>query len=1122
MPVAPETIHRRLSQLPQRRSLEAALELFDALGYQYADELPLPTRDWPDGVRNLIDESADALIYLAQHRDFRVIYTHLATDRLSRGVERAIVEQTLHKLHPYTFFVFANRDLTQWDLVNVKYSAGDEDEDSVRRRTIRRIHVGPAERLHTAAQRLALLAVPASDTSALELQSLHDQAFDVEEVTKQFYRDYVEVFGALCDDIAARNPRRKDEAEREAQILLDRLLFLYFIQKKGWLDERADYLPQRFQEYDAADPDGTGFYSDFLFPLFVALSNEGEAFPSLGDVPFLNGGLFEVAADAPITDQLVIGNRVLRRVFDDLLECYNFTVREDTPLDVEVAIDPEMLGQIFENLVLGLERGEDRRKATGSYYTPRVIVHFMCRQAFKEYLAAQSELDPAQIETLMALGPAEQLTPDELADLDGMLDEPEARLLRSLVEDARVLDPAVGSGAFLVGMLYEMVALTRLLDVRLYGQKRVQRRNYDYDLKRGFIERNLYGVDVQPEAVRICELRLWLSLMVDYERKTGEAVPTLPNLSYRVRVGDSLVERLFGEPVQLDQLADDAVARQLIDRIQTEKQGYFKEPDLVEKRRRELHILALLCELAVKLVGARVGQVMERMSATVPPMGEEFMSREHRELKAEFEAELERYQSVMEQAKAVYEQVQAMQAGELPAQARDVDGLRAQLGLSFLWRLDFAEVFADKGGFDVVIANPPYIRQELFSEQKPSLKAAFPEVYHGVADLYVYFYRQGLALSRPGGVLTFISSNKFFRTGYGKQLRAYLRDHVWLRTVIDFGDLPIFEATTYPCVLVAVNRPPSTNDTALNVLNIQSMTALEHLVDAIEHLSWPQPQQSLRCDGWALERPEVLALVEKLRQAGTPLGEYVQGQFFNGVKTGLNKAFVIAERIREQLIVDAPKSAELIKPWLQGRDIDRWAVHWSHRYLLYITWDCPIERYPALEAHLTKFREALERRDGVRDSGPCPWYALSRPRAENRWAFERPKIVYPHFNIEPNFAYDNGKAFSNDKTYIIPDASPFLLGVLNSRTTKFFLNQLAPSVQQGYLEFRTAYVGQIPIPTASQVQQDAIELLARRLLDAGGQGPRVAEWERELNALVYELYGLTEGEIGIVEGERSE
>ena len=1108
MPITPEIISGHLAKLPHRRSLDAALELFDALGYQYADELPLPTRDWPAGVRRLVRGNAESPIYLAQHRDFHVVYTHLTTDDLSRTVERPIVEHTLHKLHPYALFVFANRDLTLWDFVNVKYVA----EDGARRRTIRRIHVGPTERLHTAAQRVALLAVPAPDTSALELQSLHDQAFDVEEVTRQFYRDYVGVFDALCKDIARRNPHRR--AEIEAQQLLDRLLFLYFIQKKDWLDNQLDYLHQHFKAHYRADPDGTGFYDDFLFPLFVALSNEDTDLPSLGDVPFLNGGLFEVPADTSLADQLAVGNSVFRQMFDDLLERYNFTVREDTPLDVEVAIDPEMLGQIFENLVLGLERGADRRKATGSYYTPRVIVHFMCRQAIKECLAAESGLDPARLEALMDVGPAEQLTPEEVAELREMITEPEARLLRGLVEGARVLDPAVGSGAFLVGMLYEMVALTRLLDVRLHGQKRVQRRNYDYDLKRGFIERALYGVDIQPEAVRICELRLWLSLMVDYERRAGEAVPTLPNLSYRVRVGDSLIERLFGEPVQLDELADDAVARQLIDRIQTEKRGYFQEPNLWEKQRRELRILGLLCELAAKLVGAKRGAVLTQMSAQVPQMGDAFLSREHRKLKEAFEAELARYAGLLEQVKGVYEQVRAMQTGEVPVEARDVDALRTQLGLSFIWRLDFAEVFADKGGFDVVIANPPYVRMEEIKELKPHFKRVYPQVYGGRADLFVYFYHVGLDMLRPNGVLTFISSNKFMRARYGEGLRRLLTDATTLVTVIDFGDLPIFEATTYPSVLVLRKRGPA-DDHTVWALTVNDMHVIPWLPDVVRKEGWKQLQRSLRRDGWTLERPEVLALIEKLRRSGTLLEGYVGGRFYRGIVTGLNKAFIIDQTIRDRLVAEDPRSAEIIRPWLRGRDVKRWRVDRAGLYVIFTYHGVEIERYPAIRAYLERFREQLERRA---TSALHAWYELQQPQMGIYPEFDKSKIIWPDIAKQCEFAIDKVGAYLDATAFMIPEKDYFLLAILNSSVTEWFIYHISSSIQQGFLRFKRIYLSQLAIPDATPAQRAAIEALVRKLLDAKGQGPQVAEWERELNALVYELYGLTEEEIGVVEG----
>jgi len=768
----------------------------------------------------------------------------------------------------------------------------------------------------------------------------------------------VQVFGALCADVARRNPRRQaGEIEREAQMLLDRLLFLYFIQKKGWLDGRRDYLHRHFQAHYQADPDGTDFYSDFLFPLFVALSNEGVIFPGLGDVPFLNGGLFEVDAEAVLADQLTVGNGVFRRVFEGLLERYNFTVREDTPLDVEVAIDPEMLGQIFENLVLGLERGEDRRKATGSYYTPRVIVHFMCRQALKEYLAAESGLDgstepsprsqaeglaevPARIEALMDVGPAEQLTPKEVAALREMITEPEARLLRGLVEGARVLDPAVGSGAFLVGMLYQMVALTKLLDVRLRGQKRVQRRNYDYDLKRGFIERNLYGVDVQPEAVRICELRLWLSLMVDYERRAGEAVPPLPNLSYRIRVGDSLVERLFGEPVQLDELADDAVARGLIDRIQTEKRGYFKEPNLWEKQRRELRILGLLCQLAAKLVGAKRGAVLTKMSAEVPGLfdafGEGLLTRRQLKAKQEAEAELARYDGLMEQVKAVYDQVQAMQTGELPAGARDMDGLRIQLGLSFLWRLDFAEVFADKGGFDVVIANPPYVTFSRVTgsgkrdrTKDKEMKKLLARLYPGSAEYkistYAVFMGKGIELLQSGGVMCYVVPDSFLIGRYFSKLRNLVLGTCRIERLVLFTEDFWKHGVVGLPVIAIFRREIDSAKRNLNELIATLATTLQAFEKQVlqEHKYQQSYFSTIRFDRFRLFfRSEDMLFVKQMERNAIPASEVVSMHVGIRPKVGYAK-----------IQADEKQGASWHPGLVKGSEVTRFLVNWGGKYI---------------------------------------------------------------------------------------------------------------------------------------------------------------------------------------------
>jgi len=1160
MPITPETIRRHLAELPQRRSPDAALELFDALGYQYAAELPVPIRKWPAGIRRLVSRNADPPIYLAQHRDFHVIYTHLTTGPLSRTAERPIVEHTLRKLHPYALFVFANRDLTLWDFVNVKYVA----EDGARRRTIRRIHVGPSERLHTAAQRMALLAVPSLETSALELQSLHDQAFDVEEVTKQFYRDYVAVFDKLCADIARRNPDRKVEAETEAQMLLNQLLFLYFIQKKGWLNGQLDYLYRHCQAYYRADPDDTDFYSDFLFPLFVALSNEGMAPPALGDVPFLNGGLFEVPADSPLTDQLTVGNAVFRSVLDDLLERYNFTVREDTPLDVEVAIDPEMLGQIFENLVLGLERGEDRRKATGSYYTLRVIVHFMCRQALKEYLAAESGLDSARLEVLMDVSPAEQLTPEEVAELAEMITEPEARLLRGLVECTRVLDPAVGSGAFLVGMLYEMVALTKLLDVRLRGQKQVQRRNYDYNLKRNFIERNLYGVDIQPEAVRICELRLWLSLMVDYERWASEAVPTLPNLSYRVRVGDSLIERLFGEPVQLDELADDAVARQLIDRIQTEKQAYFKEPNLWEKQRRELRILGLLCELAAKLVGAKRAQVLQKMSAQVPLMGDAFMSREQRKLKEAFDAELARYEGLMEQVKGVYDEVRAMETGEVPAVARKVDDLRKQLGLSFIWRLDFAEVFADKRGFDIVIANPPYLGEKGHKDIfRPIAQSPWGrQYYQRKMDVLYFFLHLALDLSKDRSCVCFITTNYYVTADGAETLRKDFAQRSTVLGLYNFGELRLFSSATGQHNMITLlqrgksDRPAFTFNTKRQgfVDESQLQLVLSGTDPETEYLRIPQDELFVGAEHFMQIASSDISVFDfkKVDDLSVPLSYFAE-RIFMGVQTGcdvVTKSLIRAaiekgllsptqaqhyrigsgiyvltrDELQAVRLTDVEKR-DCVKPFYKNSEIMRYLTPKSlSRYLLYVDSQTDIDQYPNIKAHLLKNRPLMAAREQAATEDHN-WFWI-RGSKRKSYFYRLDTIVVPYRAKSSRFSLCNQDIFGAGDVYYIALkrnlSTKALLGYLNSSLVWYHLYKRGKRKGET-IEYYKRPLQDIPVHRSlfEQPNVTALEQMVDAILTIKRSSPQsdTSDLEREIDQYIYQMFNLSAKQTSVIEEE---
>ena len=377
--------------LKSLRGIEPLKQLFwSELNYERVSQ-PLSRRGWADTTAKPLADDPLLLAGGGEQNEFHVIYSRLASDRLLLSNERPVVSRLL-KDHPYALFIFSNETQNQWHFLNVKY-----DGKADKRRLFRRITVGPEERLRTASERIAMLDLQALGPelfglSPLTIQQRHDEAFDVEAVTKKFFEDFSITFTEVAKDIRQRNGWMDAEAiERETQTLLNRLVFLYFIQRKGWLNRRREYLYAAFKQHYSADPNSTEFYSQFLYRLFIRLSTEGDYFETLGDVPFLNGGLFndEYGGQQRQEVQLrrariKIGNKVFERVFDDLLEAYNFTVREDTPLNQEVAIDPEMLGKIFESLVLQLEQsdtgGKTSRHDTGSYYTPRPIVHYLCRE----------------------------------------------------------------------------------------------------------------------------------------------------------------------------------------------------------------------------------------------------------------------------------------------------------------------------------------------------------------------------------------------------------------------------------------------------------------------------------------------------------------------------------------------------------------------------------------------------------------------------------------------------------------------------------------------------------------------------------------------------------------------
>jgi hypothetical protein len=346
-----------LGLLQNFSGMEPLKELFwSRLNYNRANK-PITRRGWPESAAGILADDPTLLAAGGPQDDFSVLYSRLAKNRLSLADERIITSRLLRD-NPYALFVFSDCTQTNWHFLNVRYGV-----DANRRREFRRLTVGPTERMRTAAEvvsnldldRFAATSVP---LTGFVIQNHHDTAFDIGPVQKDFFRIFAEVYHKVADDIGQERGFEAD-AGRFSQLLLDRLLFLYFIQKKGWLNQEPDYLYSRFKLCWRNAPQGDTFYSEVLTPLFACLSNAGTNDTHVGVVPFLNGGLFEDSdkqswADRVSLARLHVRNATFRTIFEDLLERFNFTVTEDTPLDVEVAIDPEMLGKIFEALYQNL------------------------------------------------------------------------------------------------------------------------------------------------------------------------------------------------------------------------------------------------------------------------------------------------------------------------------------------------------------------------------------------------------------------------------------------------------------------------------------------------------------------------------------------------------------------------------------------------------------------------------------------------------------------------------------------------------------------------------------------------------------------------------------------------
>lgn len=787
----------------------------------------------------------------------------------------------------------------------------------------------------------------------------------------------------------------------------------------------------------------------------------------------------------------------------DLLESYKFTVDENTPLDEEVALDPELLGKVFENLLASYnsETKSTARKQSGSFYTPRVVVDYMVDEALIAYFARH-------------LPNGEQREPDfrqllSHADTGHTFSDSEADTLVLAIEQLKVLDPACGSGAFPMGILAKLFAALKKLDPdnrrwrdqnlaplqqRLaLAQKTpdpVQRdaeiddaetalekhkKDFadpayaDYTRKLYLIEKCIFGSDIQPIAVQIAKLRFFIALIVsqpiDRNRPNWNITP-LPNLETKIVAANTL----FGVPrhgTQGSLLNDPAIAQKEAE-LRDANAAYFTARTRATKKRRKEKVQKLHEELVALLKhdGFVTARDAERMARWDP---------------------------------------------------FDQNRFASFFDVEWMFGLPRAKDNSE-AVFDIVIGNPPYVRHEDIKDLTPILKDEYQyQCAASRADLYVFFYERSVNLLKPHGTLSFITSNKWYRAKYGEKLRLFMATHTRLKSIIDFGDEAVFTAIAYPTIVIATRRDkkvmPTEAENSVRALNWTQQYPVEEFPVVFQNDAFPIPQSELKKEGWQLEPPGKRDLLARIRNAGKPLGEYVNGRFYYGIKTGLNEAFVIDEATRDRLIAEDPTSAELIKPYLRGRDVKRWQVEWAGLYLIVFPFGFhkQLSAYPAVLRHLAQFEVSLRKRGQCTSSrngngngeGQHHWLELdNNPKETYLAAFEQPKIFVPAIEDGVEYAPDLKGFYGNDKTnVIVTDEWRYVLGVLNSSVSWWITRQTFSGKQGGFFEFKPMYVSQLPIPAGSAGQKSLMSSAVDAVL-----GTRDQRFEQLINGLVFELF----------------
>lgn len=923
------------------------------------------------------------------------------------------------------------------------------------------------------------------------------------------------------------------EARNFVKMLLGRLVFLKFVQKKGWLgvpksstdwkNGNTRFLEEMYENFKHKEL----FYSTFLSPLFFdALNNpnrENDIFQLTDSkVPYLSGGLFD--EDNLKTREINIPQKHFDAIFD-FLDRYNFTIDENVDIEDknEFSIDPEMLGHIFENL---LEDNKDK----GAFYTPKEIVRYMCQESLKEYLKTSLENNKQWPTDENEANDFEQALHNFVTKKEaGGIIEFEETIARAL-KDVKICDPAIGSGAFPMGLLNEIFQLVHKLHEA--NKDKVERvwelKGWQPNLvKQSIIQNSIYGVDIEKGAVDVARLRFWLSLIVDEPEPKA-----LPHLDYKIVVGNSLVSKLDETIIDIDWNLDEtqhgffgtALAQERVEILQniSDKQKAVFDPNSDEEKL-SLEIRNLKIDLLCKQLELMIN------NQNIPK-----------------EPKIADYQN-KPKAKFVQDQAMYFETVGWQQQIAKLQKLKKQpeAPLHFFdWKLDFPEIMneqvTDKLGFDIVIGNPPYIQLQKENGLLANLyKNSNFKTFERTGDIYSLFYEKGINLLNHKGNICYITSNKWMKAGYGKSLRQLFCDYDTLK-LIDLG-AGIFETATVDTNIIILKKIKNISHKTL-ALDISK----EKILKPFEKYSsdWITLNE-LNEDIWNIINPLNFNIKYKAEKLGVPLKDW-KININRGITTGFNDAYVITTEEKNKLILHDKKNEDIIKPLLRGKDIKRYYALKSDLWLLFIPWHFPLhldssvtggslkaekafqDQYPEIYQHLVKFKNELSSRNQAETGIRYEWYALQRCANTYFDDFEKEKIVYSEISQEPCFSYDTQKTFIGNTAYILTGNNlKYLNGLLNSKlVTYIFSNFYSINLGKNGYRYLAQYMENLPIPFVNEnnliqkkIKKNVEQIITLKNTD---KNSNIVNLEQQIDNLVYKLYELTYDEVLVVEPEFGE